>query len=203
MIRLTERTREKLMLVHGCSMVLLGLALFYIRSTMTNLFFYVFGSAFALLLVAASLLFIAGVDWICAMGLGRHQVSKLRGFLFLSTAVAGCSLLLVFFPGATLQMLCYLLAFYALSLSVGKFSFARSWNGSKREQSVMYVLAFVALVFSVCLVGFSSADDRTSLSLVGSYSVFMGLQMLLAMYFLQRQMLRLSGSASRLNLASV
>ena len=203
MIRLTERTREKLMLVHGCSMVLLGLALFYIRSTMTNLFFYVFGSAFALLLVAASLLFITGVDWICAMGLGLHQVSKLRGFLFLSTAVAGCSLLLVFFPGATLQMLCYLLAFYALSLSVGKFSFARSWNGSKREQSVMYVLAFVALVFSVCLVGFSSADDRTSLSLVGSYSVFMGLQMLLAMYFLQRQMLRLSGSASRLNLASV
>ena len=73
MIRLTERTREKLMLVHGCSMVLLGLALFYIRSTMTNLFFYVFGSAFALLLVAASLLFITGVDWICAMGLGRHQ----------------------------------------------------------------------------------------------------------------------------------
>jgi hypothetical protein len=203
MIRLTERTREKLMLIHGCSMVLLGLALFYIRATMSNLFFYVFGGAFALLLVAASLLFIAGVDWICAMGLGCRQVSKLRGFLFLSTAVALCSLLLIFFPGATLQMMCYLLAFYALSLSVGKFSFARSWNGSKREQAVMYVLAFVALAFSVCLVGFSSHDDRASLFLVGSYSLFMGLQMLLTMYFLQQQMLRVTGAASRLNQASV
>jgi hypothetical protein len=203
MIRLTERTREKLMLVHGCSMVLLGLALFYIRATMTNLFFYVFGGAFALLLVAASLLFITGVDWMCAMGLGCRQVSRLRGFLFLSTAVALCSLLLIFFPGATLQMLCYLLAVYALSLSVGKFSFARSWSGSKREQAVMYVLAFVALAFSICLVGFSSPDDRTSLSLIGSYSLFIGLQMLLTMYFLQQQVLRLTGPASRLNRASV
>jgi hypothetical protein len=203
MIRLTERTREKLMLVHGCSMVLLGLALFYIRATMTNLFFYVLGGAFALLLVAASLLFITGVDWICAMGLGCRQVAKLRGFLFLSTAVAGCSLLLIFFPGANLQMLCYLLAFYALSLSVGKFSFARSWSGSKREQSVMYVLALVALALSACLVAFSSHDDRTSLSLVASYSLFMGLQMLLTMYFLQQQMLRLTAATSRLNQASV
>jgi hypothetical protein len=203
MIRLTERTREMLMLVHGCSMVLLGLALFYIRATMTNLFFYVFGGAFALLLVAASLLFITGIDWICAMGLGCRQVSRLRGFLFLSTAVATCSLLLIFFPGATLQMLCYLLAFYALSLSVGKFSFARSWKGGKREQSVMYALAFVALAFSVCLAGFSSHDDRTSLSLVGSYSLFMGVQMLLTMYFLQQQVLRLTGPASPLNQASV
>jgi hypothetical protein len=203
MIRLTERTREKLMLVHGCSMVLLGLALFYTRATMTNLFFCVFGSAFALLLVAASLLFIGGVDWICAMGLGCRQVRKLRGLLSLSTAAAVCSLLLIFFPGATLEMLCYLLAFYALSLSAGKFSLARSWRGNKREQSVMYVLAFLALAFSVCLAGFSSDDDKRSLLLVGSYSLFMGLQMLLTMYFLQQQMLRLTGTASRLDQASV
>jgi len=127
----------------------------------------------------------------------------LRGFLFLSTAVALCSLLLIFIPGATLQMLCYLLAFYSLFLSVGKFSFARSWRGSKREQSVMYVLAFGALAFSVCLAGFSNHDDRASLFLVGSYSLFMGLQMLLTMFFLQQQMLRLTGPSSRLNQARV
>jgi hypothetical protein len=90
-----------------------------------------------------------------------------------------------------------------LSLSVGKFSFARSWSGSKREQSVMYVLALVALALSACLVAFSSHDDRTSLSLVASYSLFMGLQMLLTMYFLQQQMLRLTAATSRLNQASV
>jgi hypothetical protein len=162
-----------------------------------------FGGAFALLLVAASLLFIAGVDWICVVGPGYSQASKLRGFLFLSTGVALCSLLLIFFPGATIQMLCQLLAVYTLSLSVGKFSLARSRSGDKREQLVMYVLAFAALAFSVCLAGFSSHDDRTSLFLLGSYSLFMGLQMLLMMYFLQQQMLRLTGPASRLSQASV
>jgi hypothetical protein len=162
MMQLNESTREKLMIAHGCSMVALGLALFYVRATMTNLFFYVFGGAFALLLVAASLLFIAGVDWICATGPGCRQVSRLRGFLFLSTAVALCSLLLIFYPGATMQMLCYLLAVYALSLSIGKFGFARSWNGSKREQAVMYILAGVALAFSGALVGFAAEDDRVS-----------------------------------------
>ena len=60
MMRLTESTRARLMLTHGYTMLALGLALFYIRATMTNLFFYVFGGAFALLLVAGSLLFIAG-----------------------------------------------------------------------------------------------------------------------------------------------
>ena len=57
MIRLTENTRVRLMLTHGYTMLLLGLALFYVRATMTNLMFYVFGGAFALLLVAGSLLF--------------------------------------------------------------------------------------------------------------------------------------------------
>ena len=68
--------------------------------TMTNLLLDVFGGAFAILLVAASLLFIAAVDWLCAAGLGRRQVSRLRGLLFLSTAVAACGVFLVLDPGA-------------------------------------------------------------------------------------------------------
>ena len=203
MIRLTENTRARLMLIHGLTMLALGLALFYIRSTMTNLFFYVFGGAFALLLVAASLLFIAGVDWICAAGLGRRQVSRLRGFLFFSTAVAVCCVFLIFYPGATMQMLCYVLAVYAISLSVGKFGLAKSWKGTKREQMVMFLLAGVALAFSVSLVAVAGQDDRDSLAVVAGYSLFMGLQMLLTMYFMQQQMLKPVGPASGLNQASV
>jgi hypothetical protein len=185
MIRLTEKTRIRLMTIHGFVMLALGLGLFYIRATMTNLLFYVFGGAFALLLVAASLLFIAGVDWFCAAGLGCRQVSRLRGFLFLSTAAAGCSVFLILYPGSTVRLLCYGLAIYALSLSLGKFGLARSWNGTKREQAVMYILAVVALAFSGALVAFAGQDDRESLAVVASYSLFMGFQMLLTMYFLQ------------------
>ena len=203
MIRLTEKTRVRLMTIHGFAMLALGLALFYIRATMTNLLFYVIGGAFALLLVAASLLFIAGVDWICAAGLGRHQVSRLRGFLFLSTAAAACSVFLILYPGSTIRMLCYVLAVYALSLSLGKFGLARSWNGTTREQAVMYILAGVALAFSAALVAFAGQDDRESLAVVATYSLFMGFQMLLTMYFMQQQALKLTEPAAGLNQAQV
>jgi hypothetical protein len=203
MIRLTEKTRVRLMTIHGFAMLALGLALFYIRATMTNLLFYVIGGAFALLLVAASLLFIAGVDWICAASLGRRQVSRLRGFLFLSTAAAACSVFLILYPGSTIRMLCYVLAVYALSLSLGKFGLARSWNGTKREQAVMYILAGVALAFSAALVAFAGQDDRESLAVVATYSLFMGFQMLLTMYFMQQQALKPTEPAAGLNQAQV
>jgi hypothetical protein len=203
MIRLTENTRASLMLIHGCTMLALGLGLFFVRATMTNLFFNVLGGAFAMLLVAASLLFIAGVDWICATGLGCQQVSRLRGFLFLGTAVAAGSVFLILYPGATIQMLCYVLAVYALLLSVGKFSFARSWKGTKQEQAVMYILAGIALAFGASLIVFAGGDDRDSLAVVASYSVFMGLQMLLTMYFLEQQVSKAGTLASGLNQAGV
>jgi hypothetical protein len=203
MIRLTENTRARLMLTHGYMMLALGLALFYIRATMTNLFFYVFGGAIALLLVAGSLLFIAAVDWICVAGLGCHQVSRLRGLLIVSTGAAVCSLLLILYPGANVQMVCYVIAVYALLLSAGKFSLARSWSGSRREQVIMYILAVVALGFSAALVGFAGNDDRDSLEVLAGYSLFMGFQMLLTMYFLERQVMKKAGPASRLNQASV
>jgi hypothetical protein len=203
MIRLTEKTRVRLMTIHGFAMLALGLALFYIRATMTNLLFYVIGGAFALLLVAASLLFIAGVDWICAAGLGRRQVSRLRGFLFLSTAAAACSVFLILYPGSTVRMLCYVLAVYALSLSLGKFGLAKSWNGTIREQAVMYILAGVALAFSAALVAFAGEDDRESLAVVATYSLFMGFQMLLTMYFMQQQALKPTEPAAGLNRAQV
>jgi hypothetical protein len=203
MIRLTENTRARLMLTHGYMMLALGIALFYVRATMTNFFFYVFGGAFALLLVAGSLLFIAAVDWICVAGLGCHQVSRLRGLLIVSTGAAACSVLLILYPGANVQMVCDVIALYALLLSAGKFSLARSWSGSVRERIIMYALAALALSFSAALVGFSGKDDRDSLAVLAAYSLFMGFQMLLTMYFLERQAGKMAGQGSELNHARI
>ena len=199
MIRLTQNTRIRLMVIHGWTMLGLGLALFYVRATMTNLLFYVVGGAFAMLLVAASLLFIAGVDWICAAGLGCHRVSRLRGFLVVSTAAAACSVFLILYPGATIQMLCYVLTVYALSLSVGKVALARSWKGTAREQTVMYILAGIGFAFAGALLAVAGQDERESLAVVAGYSLFMGLQMLLSMYFLQWQAVKTIKPVSGLN----
>lgn len=199
MIRLTENTRIRLMAIHGWTMLGLGLALFYVRATMTNLLFYVVGGAFALLLVAASLLFIAGVDWICAVGLGCHQVSRLRGFLLVSTVAAACSVFLILYPGATMQMLCYILAVYALSLSAGKVALASSWKGTARELTGMYILAGIGFAFAGALLAVAGRDERDSLAVVAGYSLFMGVQMLLSMYFLQWQVVKPIESAAGIN----
>lgn len=190
MMGLTEQTRMRLMAIHGYIMLALGLALFYIRAMMTNLFFYVLGGALAALLVAGSLLLIAGVDWLCVVGLGWRQTKRLRGVLLVSTSVALCCSLLIFYPGATIHILCYVLAIYALSLGAVKLYFARSWNGSPGEHLVIYVLAALALAFGGALLQVAAADSRDSLAVIAAFCVFIGLQMLLTMYFLQRQMLR-------------
>lgn len=189
-------------MIHGLTMLGLGLALFYIRATMTNLFFYVFGGAFAMLLVAASLLFIACLDWICAVGLGRHHLGRLRGFLFLSTAVAGGSLLLIFYPGATIQMLCYGIAVYALLLSIGKFALVKSWTGTKRQQAILFLLACAGLIFAGALLAVAGKDDRESLAVLATYSSLMGFQMLLTMYFMQHHAVTVMDSHSELKRAS-
>jgi hypothetical protein len=203
MIRLTENTRIRLMAIHGWTMLGLGLALFYVRAAMTNLLFYVVGAAFTLLLVAASLLFIAGVDWICAVGLGCHRVSSLRGFLLVSTAAAACSVFLIVYPGATLQMLCYVLTVYALSLSVGKVALARSWKGTAREHTVMFILACIGFAFAAALLAVAGRDERESLAVVAGYALFMGLQMLFLMYYLKWQGLKSIEPPSGINQARV
>lgn len=187
MIRLKESARVRLMTVHGFIMLALGLGLFYLRASMTEPLFYVLGGAFTASLVAASLLLIAGLDWLCAASLGRRQVSRLRGLLFLSTAVAACVVFMIFYPGSSMRMLCYVLAVYALSLNLGKFGLAMSWSGTKREQVVMYTLAVVGLVFSVALIAFAGQKDRDVTAVIATYFLFAGFQMLLAMYFLLQQ----------------
>ena len=190
MIPLTENTRVKLMTVHGLAMLALGTALFYIRTTMTDLFSYVFGGALAVLLIASSLLFIAGLDLTCATLLGYRHVHKLWGFLLLSTTAGTCIVLLILYPGSTIRILCYVQAVYALSLSLGKFDFARLWNGTKREQATMYVLAVVALAFSGSLVAFAGKGDAVSLAVVATYYLFMGVEMLVTMYLLRQRALQ-------------
>ena len=86
---------------------LLGLALFYIRATMIDLFSYAFGGALAVLLIASSLLSIAGLDWICATLLGCPHVHKLWGFLLFSTTAGACIVSLILYPGSTIRILCY------------------------------------------------------------------------------------------------
>lgn len=183
-----ESARGALMLTHGLAMVVLGFGLLYIRGAMTTWFFHVLGCVFAVLLVAASLLFIAISDWICIIGSGSGQTSNLRGLLIVSLLAAGTSLFLILYPGVTIRTVCYLTAVYSLLLSIGKFHLAVRWRGTGPEKAVVFVLAGIALLFSGLLVAIAvmAEEDRDVLTVIAAYSFYMGLQSLLTTYYLRR-----------------
>lgn len=185
MAQWAEGTRARFMTTHGLALIALGLGTYYVRSTMTNPLFSVIGGALACLLMAATLLFLSVLDWICAIGSGYAQIARLRWLLIVGTSAAACALFLVFYPSSTVAMFCNLLALYAGCLALGKFELARSWRGSKRERSLMYILGALALAFSVALLIATPQGERFALSVMAVYCLFMGSQILLTLYFLR------------------
>lgn len=182
MAHVKETTRATLMMLHGFCMSMLGMLLLHVRETMAH--FYAFGCALAMLLIAASLIMLAALDWICVVGQGAEQASKLRGILSISVGAAFGGVVLALYPGATISLFCYLIAFYALLLSFAKFNLARYWSGPERARIVMYVLAAIALLFGMLMVIMAGWDARNVIALLAFYSLFMGAQMLLTIFYL-------------------
>jgi hypothetical protein len=195
-MRMTLNGRLTLLIAHGIGMVGIGLALFYVRATMTNVIFDICGSIIVLMLVAASLLLSAMLDWVCAVGTGLHHVVGLRRYLFLSLISAGAGLFFVLYPAASIRPLCYFIAAYALFLGIGKLWLAQHWDGGKSLKLVLNVLGGIAVCFSGSLVAIADKEDRSAIALLALYSMFVGGQMLLTTFYLYRQKIALSGSAS-------
>jgi hypothetical protein len=80
-----EPTRAKLMMLHGLTMMMLGMLLFHVRDMMGTL--YAFGCAFAMLLVTGSLILLAVFDWICVAGQSGGHALKLGGLLLVSAGL--------------------------------------------------------------------------------------------------------------------
>lgn len=181
-------TRAALMLSHGFAMLMLGGGLLYIRAAMTNRLFELLGCVFALLLIAASLLFIALSDVVSIIE-SRH-LSGLRGLLAMSLVAAGAGALLVFHPGISLRAICSCAAAYSLLMGLGKIHLARHWIGPARWKAFLYVLAAASFCFSgaLALTASRSAGARGPLLAIAVYSLAVGAQTLAAgRYALQHQ----------------
>jgi len=187
MMRMSLTTRFTLITTHGIAMLGLGLALFYIRATMTNIVFAVFGSIFAILLVATSFLFAAFLDWVCVVGIGLKHFMELRRYLLVSMILAAGGLFLLFYPGASVQLLCYFTAGYAFFLGLGKLRLAQHWECGRQKKLIINLLGAITICFSAVLVAIANKEARDALSVLGLYSMFIGAQMLLTVSYLYRQ----------------
>ena len=196
-MRMTLNGRLALLMAHGVEMVGIGLALFYVRATMTNFIYDIFGSIFALMLIAASLLLSAMLDWVCAVGIGIQHFIELRRYLFLSMISAGAGLFFVLYPAASIRLICYFSAAYALFLGIGKLWLAQHWDVGRSLKTALRVLGGIAVCFSGVLVAVGDKEDRSAIALLALYSIFVGGQMLLTTSYLYRQRTALTGDAPK------
>jgi hypothetical protein len=197
MAKIKETGRARLVMLHGLSSLMLGMLLFFVRNTMV--FFYAYGCALAMLLMTGSLILLAALDWICVVGHGPRQASLLRGLLFVSVGAAAVAVFLSLYPGATIRMYCYVIAIYALLLGYGKYRLARNWRGREPVHMVLSLLAAVALLFGAALLVMAGWDERKVITLIASYSLFMGAQTILSMFYLHEglESVRLRAGSSR------
>jgi hypothetical protein len=185
---MSDSTRKGLMVVQAIAILVVGLVLLFLRATMTIGLFTVLGSILSLLLIAASLLFIAITDVLSSIGLDSGHVPHLKRILLATAVAAVAGVFVILFGPMSIRWACYLFAGYSLMLGVGKAHLARHWAGTRQVQVVIALLAAIALFFSGLLatVAFLAEDERNALVVIAAYSIFMGLQMLLTMYYVQR-----------------
>lgn len=194
MAGIKESTRVKLLLLHGFALLTLGMLLFYVRGTME--YFHAFGCALGMLLIASSLILLAVLDWICIVGQDPEQASKLRGVLMTSVGAAVGGVVLALYPGATIRMFCYLIAVYTLLLGFGKYQLYRNLTVTDRVRMILIALAAIAFLFGVVLILVAGWDERMVITVLGFYSLFMGVQMILSMFYLHESLESLDPPAS-------
>jgi hypothetical protein len=85
-------------MVHDCLALWLGLALFYSRATMTNLFFEAAAVVIAVVLAAATLILAAITDWFAALNAGTKSVHRSTFCLAAGTALTLAGVLLAYYP---------------------------------------------------------------------------------------------------------
>ncbi|HEX4039658.1 MAG TPA: hypothetical protein VHX37_16495 [Acidobacteriaceae bacterium] len=182
---MSDSTRRGLMISQGVAMVVVGLVVLFLRATMTIGLFTLLGTVLSLLLIAASLLFIAITDVLSSIGLDARQIPHLRHLLIATAFAAAAGVFVILLGPMTIRSACCLLAVYSLILSIGKAHLARHWAGTRQAQAVLFLLAGVALLFSGLLatVAMLAKDERVAFVLIAAYAIYMGLQMLLTMYY--------------------
>lgn len=180
MTSMKDSPRAVLLLSHGFAMLMLGCGLLYIRAAMTNRLFELMGCVFALLLIAASLLFIALSDVVSIIE-ARH-LSGLRGLLAMSLVAAAAGACLVFDPGISLRAICACAAAWSLLLGVGKIHLANHWIGPRRWKAFLYALAVLSFCFcaALALTAARAAGDRGPLLAIAVDSLAIGVETLTA-----------------------
>jgi Short repeat of unknown function (DUF308) len=174
------RIRSFVLIAHGVLALVLGLAFFYLRATMSNIFFEALSVAITVVLAAAALILAGLTDWAAAFSEGIKHMHRLAFYLLSGLALAIAGFLTGTFTVITLRWLTGLAALHALVFGIYAVALAARACHPARDRGQMAVVGALSVMFSALLAAQSIGFEDTSATvLMGSYLCFLGAKMLL------------------------
>jgi uncharacterized membrane protein HdeD (DUF308 family) len=182
------RIRTQVLAAHGMLALALGLAFFYLRATMSNLFFEAISVAVALMLAAAALVLAALTDWFAAINEGVKHAHRFALYLLAGLALAIAGFLMGYFPQITLRWLVLVAAMHALAFGIFAIAFAFRTTHHPLERGAMYLLGGLSVIFSGVLANQDlNFESASATNLLGIYLCFVGIKMLFLAWDLRRK----------------
>jgi hypothetical protein len=188
MVRKLE-AQTVVLIIQSLLITCLGLALLWIRSTMTNLLFEVAGCITAVLLTAAGLLLIGALDLVGGLAIRKGHRRELHLYLFLGATSMIAGLVFWFSSWGSVQILACLAGLQGLFWGVWDLRMASHLRDHPRERTALRILGFITLVLGCLLVVGMEQSSRTALVLLGLYSTYIGIHVFLigvyVLYFVE------------------
>ena len=167
-------------------MIALGLALFWVRSTMTNIVFEATGCVVAVLLTAASLLLIGVIDAIGGLALHHGHRRELHFYLLFAALAMGAGLFFWLSPWGSVQLLAVLAGLQALIWGGWDLRLASHLGDHPRERKSLRLLGAITVALGVLLVIGMEFSSRAALFLLATYVTYIGIHILLVGIYICR-----------------
>lgn len=173
------KVHTTVLVTQGILMIALGLALFWVRSTMTNIVFEATGCVVAVFLTAAGLLLIGVIDAIGGLALHHGHKRELHFYLFFAALAMGTGLFFWLSPWGSVQLLTVLAGLQGLIWGGWDLRFASHLHDHPRERRALRFLGVITLVLGAVLVIGMEFTDRGALFLLSMYVIYIGIHILM------------------------
>ncbi|MBT9330793.1 hypothetical protein [Paracidobacterium acidisoli] len=173
-----QKIRRYVLAIHGGIFLLLGIALIYLRATMTMVLFETTAILIAVILSAASLLIAAVTDWAAAFATEVARLHKIIYYMLTGALLAVMGFYIATFPDRTMRIMLLMAAAHAAAMVLWSafYLFHRGHTAGARASILIPGLG--SLAFVVVFIRLQQTGDREATGLLGAYAAFIGAKML-------------------------
>lgn len=174
------------LVAQGIVMIALGLTLFWVSSTMTNILFEATGCLVAVLLTAAGLLLIGVIDAIGGLALHKGHRRELHLYLLFAAISMAAGLFFWISPWGSVQLLALLAGLQGLFWGGWDLRFASHLKDHPRERRTLRLMGAITLGLGVLLIAGLEFTSRGALLLLATYVTYIGVHILMIGLYIYR-----------------